>query len=252
MSSAERVLRDLKDRRNLDVYVTIAVAIVVSVLSYFDLVPGPKVASLILATLAVLAFNALNTRDTIADALDQLERSGQRFLDDFPPDLRSRREQSDDIYLIGVDLARTIETSYGAFREGLLRGARIRVLLTDPTSDDAAIDARTQASRPRLADVRNDIQISLRTLADLKASTKGLLEVRTTRAALKFGLNYVDIAKSSATLFVQLYSYRQAGESRPMFRLTSADGEWFHHFRKQAEELWSDAKVVEFEEVITS
>lgn len=218
MPSAEQVLRDLRHRKNLDVYVTIVVAIVVSALSYFDLVPGSKVASLILAILAVLPFNALSTRETIADALEQQGKSGQRFLDDFPPDLRLRREQSDDIYLIGVDLGRTIETSYGAFRKSLLRGVRIRVLLTDPTADDAAIDARSQESRPRLADIRNDIQVSMRKLASLRASTKGLLEVRTTRAALKFGLNYVDIGRSSATLFVQLYSYRQAGESGPLFR----------------------------------
>lgn len=243
MTSLGRILDDFKQRRNLDVYLTIVAAVVVSVLSYFDVVPGPKVAGLILAVLAVLAFNALTTRVAIADAVERIGGGGHHFHADFPAEVRPRREASDDIYLIGVDLNRTIETSYGAFERALRRGGRIRILLTDPDADDVAVDARCQISRPAVADLRRRIWSSLRDLTSLKSSVGGDLEVRTTRTPLKFGLNFVDAHRASATLFVQLYTYRLAGESRPHFQLTHSDGEWFECYRDQAETLWRDSPV---------
>lgn len=245
MTVLKRVLTDLRLRRNLDGYLTIGVAIAVGILSYLDVVPAAKVASLILAVLAVLAFSMLTSRTEISEAVALYTEPRQRFLSDFPPELVGARNSSDDLYLIGVDLGRTIETSFGAFEKNLRRGARIRILLTDPVADDAAVDARCQFSQPDVADLRNEIRHSLRKLERLKSLTGGNLQVRTTRSALKFGLNYVDISKATATLYVQLYSFRLPGESRPMFRLTAADGEWFECFRDQAEALWREALAYE-------
>jgi hypothetical protein len=247
MTSLKRMLTDLKLRQNLDVYLTIGVAVVVGVLSYLDIVPSTKVSGLILAVLAILAFSMLKSRTSISEAVAVSAQPRQRFLADFPPELVQLRNASDDLYLIGVDLSRTIETSYGAFAQNLRRGAKIRILLTDPMADDAAIDARCQFSKPDIVDLRTEISHSLRKLKNLKVQTGGDLEVRTTRSALKFGLNFIDSTKSSAILHVQLYSYRLPGESRPMFRLTAADGEWFECFRNQAETLWQDAQVYELE-----
>lgn len=243
MTPVKRILTDLRLRRNLDGYLTIGVAIVVGILSYLDVVPSNKVSSLILAVLAVFAFTVITSRTEISEAIALQMQPRQQFLADFPPELVEKRNSSDDLYLIGVDLARTIETSFGAFEQNLRRGAKIRILLTDPMADDAAIDARSHFSKPEIVDLRNEIGHSLRTLQRLKALTGGDLEVRTTKSALKFGLNYIDTSKTNATLYVQLYSFRLSGESRPMFRLTLADGEWFECFRDQAEALWSEAQV---------
>lgn len=236
VTSLRRVLADLKAGRNIDGYLTIAVAIVVGMLSYLSIVPSGKVSSLILAVLAVLAFSLITTRTDISNSVASQARSAHKLFPDFPADLVNLRESSDDIFLVGVDLGRTIETSFGAFERNLRRGAKIRILLTDPMADDSAVDARCQASRPDVADLRNEIRHSLRKLERLKSVTGGDLEARTTRAALKFGLNYINVGKASAQLYVQLYSFRLPGESRPMLRLTAADGEWFECFRYQAEE----------------
>lgn len=242
MTPLKRILTDFRLRRNLDGYVTIAVAVVVGVLSYVDVVPSTKVSSLILAVLAVLAFSLVTSRSELADAVALRTEPRQQFLADFPPELIQARNQSDDLYLIGVDLGRTIETSFGAFEKTLRRGGKIRILLTSPKADDAAIDARSQFSRPEIADLRNDIVQSLRKLDRLKTITNGDLQVRTTKTAMKFGLNYIDVQKATAALYIQLYSYRLPGESRPLFRLTAADGEWFECYRDQVQALWGDAE----------
>jgi hypothetical protein len=53
MSVLEGIRNDLKQHRNLDIYLTIVTALIVSALSFFDLVPAGEVTSLLLAVLAV-------------------------------------------------------------------------------------------------------------------------------------------------------------------------------------------------------
>jgi hypothetical protein len=198
----------------------------------------------------VLAFSVVVTRIGISDMADLQARPGHQFYADFPPELVGMRNSSNDIYVIGVDLARTIETSFGGLTHNLEHGARVRILVTDPTADDSAVDARSQFSKPDIADLRDSIRHSLRKLKRLKASTNGNLEVRMTRSALKFSLNYIDVKKATATLYVQLYTFRLQGESRPMFKLTAADGEWFECYRIQAEALWAEAQAYDLGEQI--
>ena len=175
MSTLTRVLKDVRRGENLDGYLTIVVAIVVGILALLNLVPSTKVSGLILVVLAVLAFSVVVTRIGISDMADLQARPGHQFYADFPPELVGMRNSSNDIYVIGVDLARTIETSFGGLTHNLEHGARVRILVTDPTADDSAVDARSQFSKPDIADLRDSIRHSLRKLKRLKASTNGNL-----------------------------------------------------------------------------
>ncbi len=238
-----RLVDDLKRRRNLDIYATIGVAILVSVLSALEVVPDDKVTAVVLAVLAIIAFNLLATREIVA------EKSGRRsppLYDDFAPDLIQKRNASTDVYLIGVSLSRTVETSFPALSRNLRAGGKIRILLADPDASEAAIDARCQATRPEIDDIRHEIRASLAHLAKLDKVRGGALEVRTTRSALKFGLNYLDVSKATAEMHIQLYSFRLEGESRPMLILRASDGEWFDCYRHQVEDLWDDSIPVIF------
>jgi Domain of unknown function (DUF5919) len=241
MSALSRLAMDLKLRRNLDIYLTISVALITSGLSFFGLVKGDEVTAVILATLAILSFTTLATREAVDES--RPGRAGPAFLTDFPVELRERREQSLDLYLIGVDLARTIDTSYAALESSLRAGARLRILLVSPLASDAAIDSRTSAVRRELTDMRSQISQSLRECCRLRERTNGNLEIRITHSTLKFGLNFLDVESRNATLFVQLYSFRQPGESQPLFILRRSDGYWFEYFRSQAETLWKESVV---------
>ncbi|OUD03677.1 hypothetical protein [Streptomyces swartbergensis] len=244
MTAWRRLRRDLRGRRNLDVYATIAVALGTSIFAAIDLAPTEKIMAAVLAVLAVLAFSTLATRTMVEDLARSGASGGVRFLSDFPEDIKERRERSTDLYLIGVSLSRTLETSHRAFETTLSSGGRIRILLTDPDADNAAVTTQNRTTRPRPDEIRDEIRQSLRLLQRLHAETGGRLEVRTTRTALKFGLNYLDVHRANALLCVQLYSFDVAGESRPIFTLTLTDDPWFEIFREQAERLWDASQPV--------
>lgn len=238
MTAWGRLRQDLQARRNLDVYATIGVALGTSLLAAFDVAPADKIMAAVLAVLAVLAFSTLATRTVVEDLARAGAGGGIRFLSDFPDDLKEQRERSSDFYLAGVSLSRTLESSYRAFEHTLSAGGRIRILLTDPDADEAAVTAQNRTTRPRPDEIRDEIRQSLRLLDRLQRETGGRLEVRTTRTALKFGMNYLNPRKTNALLCLQLYSFDLAGESRPIFALTLADGPWFETFSEQAERLW--------------
>ncbi|MET8211824.1 hypothetical protein ABZT51_38635 [Streptomyces sp. NPDC005373] len=244
MTAWRRLRTDLQGRRNLDVYATIAVALATSILAAIDLAPTEKIMAAVLAVLAVLAFSTLATRTMVEDLARSRASGSVRFLPDFPADVEERRERSTDIYLAGVSLSRTLETSYRAFENTLSSGGRIRVLLTDADADDAAVTTQNRPTRPRPDEIRDEIRQSLRLLQRLYTETGGRLEVRTTHTALKFGLNYIDVNKVNALLCVQLYSFEVAGESRPIFTLTRSDDPWFETFLEQAERLWDVAQPI--------
>jgi hypothetical protein len=240
MTVMQQIRSDLAQRKNLDTYAAITVAIIATVLSAFDLLPPDKTTSVVMGILAVLAFSTLTTRALVENAAGV---SSDRFQPNFPPSQVTQRAECSDLLLIGVSLGRTIRTSFGDFETNLSRGAKLRVILTDPDADGAAIDARCQRSRPGVDEIRQEIRASLGLLERLKGITNGDLEVRLTKSALKFGVNYFYPDTSRAEIHVQLYSYRLSGESRPHFILTPRDGEWFECFREQVETLWQDSRV---------
>ncbi|WP_433802963.1 hypothetical protein [Actinomycetospora sp. CA-084318] len=81
----------------------------------------------------------------------------------------------------------------------------------------------------------------------MRRSTEGKLEVRLTRSAMKFGMNYFNPGTARSEIHIQLYSYRLSGESRPMFSLSPQDGEWFDCYADQAEGLWKNAQAYDFD-----
>lgn len=245
MAALHQLQSDLRQRKNLDTYAAITVAAVASALSAFDLLPPDKTTSAVLGILAVLAFSTLTTRALVESSSGMSDQ----FHSNFPAGLIEQRAQCTDLLLIGVSLSRTIETSFGAFETNLAKGAKLRVILTDPDADEAAVDARCQRTRPAVDEIRQEIRRTLRLLERLKEIAGGNLEVRMTRSALKFGLNYFCPGTSKTEMHVQLYSYRLAGESRPMFTLTPRDGEWFDCYREQAETLWQDSRAAKLGEI---
>jgi hypothetical protein len=240
----EQFRSDLRHRKNLDIYASIGIAVAASVTSAFDLLPPDKTTSAVMAVLAVLGFSMLNTRT----AVQQSASTGiDRFRDRFDENLEEKRQRSRSLLLAGVSLSRTIETSYEALEHILAAGGTVRILLTDPSADVAALDARCQRSRPGIDEIRHEVEHSLRSLARLHRRASGDLQVRLTGAAHKFGVNFLNPGTRAAELHIQLYSFRLAGESRPMFTLRSTDGVWFDCFEEQVEGMWRDAMVADLE-----
>ncbi|WP_432945274.1 hypothetical protein ACQPXM_05115 [Kribbella sp. CA-253562] len=130
-ASVRAVHRLLTDD-NFDLWLLTAAAGVFTVLGIVDVASMSVLSSAILALLAALAVAQIRSRRLVAEIADRTEPADV-LLRDFPEDLVRRRAEADDVLLIGIAMARTVQGARDDFHRALTRGARIRVLVVDPT-----------------------------------------------------------------------------------------------------------------------
>ncbi|MFD1116953.1 hypothetical protein [Sphaerisporangium aureirubrum] len=253
MRLVERLRGDLAGGRNIEIYVTASIAAVVGVLGVFDLV-GPKVVgAATLATLGLLAVNALGPRHQVAglearvSALTRLvqeriagEVSADAFLATDKKDLEREIGGADDIRIAGVTLSRTVRTHIGDLQRRLMSGATVRVAIIDPATSTPHEAARrsTIPDDPQIYEHRLKPTIDLlRHLAATPSST-GRLEVRFMPFVPAFGLTLIDPDTEEGRIHVDLYSHRSPGPD-PVFTLAARrDRRWYEHFHAEWERLW--------------
>ena len=218
---------------NLDLWLLAGAAGAFTVLGIIGLASQQVLASAILALLALLAVAQLRSRREVA----QLSRSAKitrtdLLLAEFPEDLIERRDQADDVLLIGLVLERTIT----AYQRVLLRPhaghRRVRILVGDPALFDAMgrVDPLYRGTSERLR----------RVLADLEVLTRSATGVQVrVSAVVPAGMNVLDSASGDGLVVVQHYEFDPRGEPAPIIALTPHDGRWYHHYVQEAERLWA-------------
>jgi hypothetical protein len=175
---------------------------------------------------------------------EALRRSARPlFKAEFGPELELALSRAQELLITGVTRDALINGKYSTFENWLRNGCRIRVLLTDPSSDAIAVAAERYHAERSADSGRARVRHTLRLLTELKRSTDGDLLVRLTSHPLAMGMIAVNGSPGSrsetSVLFVEYYPYRAPGE-QPKFVLQPADTPWFENLYHEAEALWAD------------
>jgi hypothetical protein len=186
-----------------------------------------------------------------AEALRQSPRP--LFIQEFGPELEQSMDSARDILITGVTRNTLLFTRYMKFEQWLRDGCVIRILLMDPSADDAIATAAARYYAERSQEsTRYRIQQTLRLLAEPKHTTGGDLTVRLTSHPLAIGtiaINASPANRSPGTaLFVEYYTYQAPGE--PKFVLQPTDAPWFENLYQEAEKLWAGATNANLPSVI--
>lgn len=251
MRLLDRLRADLSTGKNLEIYLTALIALAVGVLGVVDAVGSQVVGAATLATLALIAVNALGPRHQVADLetqVVQLNRlvqekiSGQVAADDFL--VTDRREldaqiaRANDIRLVGVTLSRTIRNHVGDLEHRLLRGASVKVLLIAPdgTATQEAARRSTIPDHPEVFE--NRVKATLDLLRHLADVPGGSLEVRFMSFVPAFGLALIDPEGDDGIIHVELGTHRSPGPD-PVFTLSARrDHRWYQHFHAEFDRMW--------------
>lgn len=232
--------------RQLDLVLTVAVAVAVGLLGAFDIVGPTVIGGATLTTLGLLALSSLHGRaavQSLARSVTELgdRASADRLLTPSTPGADLDLGSADDIRMAGVTLARTIRNHYGELRDRLAAGATVRVVLIAPQPDTVAEAARRSAlpGRPEVFEHRLRPTLDL---LDSLASGPGRLEVRLLDFVPAFGLIATDADTAAGRLRVDIYSHR-CGTPEPALPLhADRDPHWFRHFTGEFELLWAAAR----------
>ncbi|MEV4470635.1 hypothetical protein [Nonomuraea sp. NPDC049504] len=228
---------------NLDLYILAATALIFTVMGSLNVIDDTKtLASVILALLAFLALSQIRSRRHIAEvALSQRMDLTDFFMTAFPAELHQSRAAVDTWLFIGNTMSRTLPTMRVPLHRSLTRGARVQILLLDPTDAALMQVASQDGSIPEDADhLAETVERSLDELLSLGGGTQGLLEVRVASFLPKIGVNAIDAGTANAVLYVQHYEHRPPGEAAPIFKLTPQNGFWYAHYAAEARRMWEE------------
>ncbi|TMR93888.1 hypothetical protein [Nonomuraea basaltis] len=243
MGPLQRLRADFSTGKNLEIYLTALIALAVGVLGVFGTVDSKVVGAATLATLALVAVNALGPRHQVADlesrvaALNRLveERlAGEAFLTTVKKGLDERVARADDIRFAGVTLSRTVRAHVDDLRKSLGRGASVKVLLIDPNGT-VPEEAARRSTIPGHSDVfEHRVKSTIYFLRDLEGS----IEVRFLPFVPAFGLVLLDAGDDDGVIHVELGTHRSAGRD-PVFTVTPGrDHFWFEHFKAEFDRMW--------------
>ncbi|GAA1582802.1 hypothetical protein GCM10009789_40670 [Kribbella sancticallisti] len=232
LRAAHRLLTD----DNFDLWLLTAAAAVFTVLGIVDVADMSVLSSAILALLAALAVAQIRSRKLVAQLAIDGSKSAGVLLRQFPEDLISRRAEADDMLLIGIAMARTIQGARDDLYRALMRGARIRVLVVDPTDDRLVEQASMLRPAGRTALLARRIRTTLDELVELKGSTNGNLEIRVARFVPPIGVSLLRGVRP-ASITVQHPELRPASEPGPILHFEESDS-WFAFYAQEAERLW--------------
>jgi hypothetical protein len=225
----------------------------------------------VLGVLALLALSELIERHRRLTVIDKtsrqtLELLEKRFTDRSSalaffhklPSLDDYVQGASQIDLCGTVLTSAVNRQLSNLREQLNQGAKIRILVVDPTSgalemSEARSDEPTGTYyRGKLDTTFQDLFYLHQFQKKLGQGAKGSFEVRLIQYAPSFAIYSFDARQSTARSLIEIYPHVTGWGEAPVFDLMPGrDGKWYEYFVEQFEYMWNRANKWEYKPPIS-
>lgn len=242
MSYLKRIWQDIRRGENIDLFITVVVAIGLAILNLAGVAPANLVAPLTLAVLGLLAVATLGNRFKLEESLETLNRTHTGlFQEKMPGKMENDIRRARELWLVGVTLNRTINTHYSLLEEKLARGDRVRVLLVHPEGVGPEMLAlREYKARYSTTRIRHLIHDSLDDLCNLQQRFGGV-EVRVIAYPLSYGGVLINPNERDGLLYLEHYPFKTPGGSLPKFVLEAKNGHWYEFFKLELQTIWDNS-----------
>lgn len=258
MGTLRRLRRALLATKDVEVYLSIGLALSVGVLGLVDVVGNDTVAAATLATLAVIAVSLLVSRHQMAQ-LEQGVRgltatvrdqslagvSLDRLLSASTAGAGLPIAGAQDIRISGVTLNRTIRNNYDELERLLRDGASIRIALIDPDGSAPEEAARrcSVPDEPQIFEHRLNPTLGLLRRLSATSPRRGRVEVRLLPFVPAVGLILIDVEQAAGRVFVDVYAHRPIGPEPVLSLERDRDPRWYRHFAQEFDRIWAAGRV---------
>ncbi len=237
---------DIQRGENIDLYITVIVAIGLAIANVLNFASEELIAPITLAVLGLLAISNLINRHHFGIQLNELKGISTPLLKNRSelPSLYDCGQSASEIVIIGMTLIGVINPYLDFFEQKMRDGCKLRFLLLDPESPATEIFGKI-SKIPIKSDIRQALRI-LEHLMKMEQETKGKCEVRLSDVFLSYGLAAFDPDKEIGFLNLETYTYKTAVGERPFIELKrNRNREWFKFYQSQYEQLWLDSNIWE-------
>ncbi len=246
MKFFERIWKDLRNGENIDVYLTLAISIVVAIASVFGIAQN-ALTPLTLAVLALLSYAILGSRRKVNELIEKTLLSptttAESFLLTKKPNLEERLRTAKSIAINGITLSRTSDSYFSIFRNCFQQGGKVRLLIVNPNNPALEIASKRFFKHQDVNKVKREIEHALDNFETLfeQCKNKENYAIGLFSAMPPYGIWLIDAESPKAEIWVELYSFQE--DEEPAFQLLpSRDGKWFDFFQKQFELMWQSSE----------
>ena len=256
MKILKKIWYDLQSGQNIDKYLTICLAVVFTILGYFEIANQVKVSSAILVVLALVSISLLqnhnenqNIKKTI-DNLNKTEGLSNRFLKNKYEysEIKNYIFNSNNIYMWGITLESTVSNLDLEIEKmcSSKKGIHLKVLFIKRSG----IAPRMTAFRNRYTDeagVVNSIDKNIQRLKSYaKKYNKSTIQLKEIDYLPPCSILIFESDHQKSYMFVRINHFRTSKKIRPNFILNDFDDkEWFNYFKNQFEKAWDVAEVID-------
>jgi len=261
MEALNTVLKEIRRGENLELYLTIILAITVAILGILQIAKFEVISAVILATLGLLASSLLSSRRVITDvkasfdelnaAVKALETQGVGHISELLtrsyPDFTEQIRTAKRVSIEGSTLMSTVTRYAGEFARLLQRGGTLRILVSEPVPEVLAMQVFRSSSLKDPTEMKKLMEGNvavMKALAD-KASSPDQFEIRVMPYLAPYSLVIIEGDDDISRAYVKLLPFQRPEPESPTFEVHSQyDGEWFQFFLDQFERMWAQSRKV--------
>ncbi|MFT3909354.1 MAG: hypothetical protein QM737_08020 [Ferruginibacter sp.] len=242
MNYRKVIIDDIKKGNNIDLYVTVVLAITVTALNVigFTLV-NKNVPPLTLSLLALISFSLLISRHQIEKVVQKvMGHKDAVIVDDFDyVRLAEDMEICDELMLQGVSLLSHFQNNLDLFQNKIKKGQKISVLLVNKDSPSLKIAAdRDQVSNPIYQQSRIDQTLDY--LKELKREGANIV-AKIIDSPLDFE-TVVCTNGNKKNLYLRHYGFKTQSGTEPKIVITQDNQALFSYFTDHLTNLWKSGK----------
>jgi hypothetical protein len=255
MKVLNRFWKDIKQGENIDLYVTIMVALILALLNLSGLASQALIPPITLAVLALLAVNLVGNRHQIADTLETMREytpsaitrfySSRRELIGFEEEVNCAKKE---IFIVGNAMGWLFGGYKDALTAQILEGCNVKLLLLNPIIDGKP-NPLLKLFKEITCTERYESMAYL-TIDILKAWHKQIaienpdaasrLQIRYYSTLVTLVIMFTDPDSSSGKMRVELLPHRFEGRQRPSFDIQpEKGGELYSLMLGRYRELWN-------------
>jgi hypothetical protein len=237
----QRIGTDIAAGKNIEVYVTALLAIILAVIGIIDNVVSIEVQiAALLAGMAILVLRSIEARDKQID-LDGVLRDRQSFtaLRDF---IRGGKE----MWVYGPSAITIMNSAAELELEILQRGGKLRVLVQDPQEEASVKVLHAQLDNRRSHLLLTDIEQSVRVLESIRRDHANV-EYGFLPYTPGFSMIIIDPNGRNGRAVIEFFGFSNSLITERMHILIRREQSnyWFEYWAKQYEHMWNAARKAE-------
>lgn len=244
----KQLLNDIRRGENIDLIVTIALVLIISVLNSLGWASTELVSSITLATLGLIAIGFLITRYRLEDIYQKEDAVNSiHFAMQRTPTFISELSAAKEIWMTGIVLRGTTTGNFHEFKKKAEQRGKFRVLILNVNKIDMGKVLRQFSRGGSDEQFLADFKQTINQYKEIGQSASNVenIQLRLMDFVPPFRLYIFPKAEGGGVLYVEIYSYRTPLGSVPKFRISKQKNpEWYEYFVNQFEAMWKDAEAV--------